>query len=1079
MKNLTYKISLMILGLFAAAFAADAQEIKGVVSDMNGEPLIGVSVYVDGTTLGVATGIDGDYVINVPDAKGKTLVFSMIGLAEKKVVIGNNTTIDVVLEEDANFLDETVVIGYATVKRRDLMGSVTSVGNEALTQVPVASVGEALAGKMAGVQVTTTEGDPDAEIKIRVRGGGSITQDASPLYIVDGFPVESISDIPASDIQSIDVLKDAFSTAIYGSRGANGVVLVTTKSGASGKISVSYNAYWGQKKMANADAIQTGSPYDFVQNQYEFAVLRDRLDDDFVKVFGVFEDMDLYKNVEKNDWVKKVFGNVGSTFSQNLSVSGSTDKVKWTASYAHVGDEAIMMGSDYKRDNLNFKTQYKPIKQITVDINARYSRTEVMGAGANSMNDGGSTSSNGRLKHAVQYTPFPITGVATDSDLAEDYGDNAPPLKSVTDNDNKRIRTNWTINGAVTWHIIKNLNLKVEGGLDDYSQEDNRFYGLTTYFANNNVGAPGGSEISLNGHPAVVYGNAFRTKYRTTNTINYNFEEVLKNDKHKLDVLLGQEYILTKSNKLSSTVGGFPDFFDSQMAWKFMASGTPVAMNNFYNPDEQLLSFFGRANYEYDGRYAVSATVRADGSSKFVKGNQWGIFPSAAASWTISNEGFMEDATWLDNLKLRYSYGTAGNNNIPSNVTSLLFQANNTSWISMGNTWWGPTTIGGKSIMPNPDLTWETTVSHNIGLDFAFLKSRITGSFEVYHNTTNDLLIQFPVAGSGYDYQYRNLGSVQNRGFEASLNFVLVEKKNFGLTLGANISLNENKVTSLGGLDKIEATSEWASTEIGTDYVVTVGRPLGDMYGYLSDGRYSVDEFTHNGSEWVANEGTVNASDVLGKEFFRPGAMKLKDMNGDGKITVDDRTIIGNAQPLGVGGFNLTGYLYGFDFSANFNYVFGNNVYNANKIEFSHSRKYSNRNLLTSMNVANRWTNIDWATGEEITDADRLAEINAGTTMWNPGANKAIFSDWAVEDGSFLRLQSATIGYTLPQEWTMKIKMQKLRVYVTGTNLFCLTKYSGYDPEVDTRRKTPLTPGVDCSAYPKSTGYVVGVNITF
>ena len=1072
MKNLTYKISLMILGLFAAAFAADAQEIKGVVSDMNGEPLIGVSVYVDGTTLGVATGIDGDYVINVLDAKGKTLVFSMIGLAEKKVVIGNNTTIDVVLEEDANFLDETVVIGYATVKRRDLMGSVTSVGNEALTQVPVASVGEALAGKMAGVQVTTTEGDPDAEIKIRVRGGGSITQDASPLYIVDGFPVESISDIPASDIQSIDVLKDAFSTAIYGSRGANGVVLVTTKSGASGKISVSYNAYWGQKKMANADAIQTGSPYDFVQNQYELAVLRDRVDDDFIKVFGVFEDMDLYKGVEKNDWLKKVFGNTGTTFNHNLSVSGSTDKVKWTASYAHVGDNAIMIGSNYKRDNLNFKTQYKPIKQITIDINARYSRTEVLGAGTNSINDSGSTSStSARLKHAVQYTPFPITGVATDSDLAEDYGDNAPPLKSVTDNDNKRIRQNWTVNGSVTWHIIKNLNLKVEGGLDDYSQEDNRFYGLTTYYV--------GNSATIKGQPATQYKRAFRTNYRTTNTLNYNFGEVFADDRHKLDLLLGQEYILTKSNNLSTTIEGLPVFFDSQMAWNFMASGTPVASNNFYNPDGQLLSFFGRANYDYDGRYAVSATVRADGSSKFEKGNQWGIFPSAAASWTISNEGFMEDATWLDNLKLRYSYGTAGNNNIPSNVSSLLFQANQSQWISMGNTWWGTTTVGGKSIMPNPDLTWETTVSHNIGLDFAFLKSRITGSFEVYHNTTNDLLIQFPVAGSGYDYQYRNLGSVQNRGFEASLNFVLVEKKNFGLTLGANISLNENKVTSLGGLDKIEATSEWASTEIGTDYVVTVGRPLGDMYGYLSDGRYSVDEFTHNGSEWVANEGTVNASDVLGKEFFRPGAMKLKDMNGDGKITVDDRTIIGNAQPLGVGGFNLTGYLYGFDFSANFNYVFGNNIYNANKIEFSHSRKYSNRNLLTSMNVANRWTNIDWATGEEITDADRLAEINAGTTMWNPGANKAIFSDWAVEDGSFLRLQSATIGYTLPQEWTMKIKMQKLRVYVTGTNLFCLTKYSGYDPEVDTRRKTPLTPGVDCSAYPKSTGYVVGVNITF
>ena len=975
------------------------------------------------------------------------------------------------LEEDSNFLDETVVIGYASVKRRDLMGSVTSVGNEALTQVPVASVGEALAGKMAGVQVTTTEGDPDAEIKIRVRGGGSITQDASPLYIVDGFPVASISDIPASDIQSIDVLKDAFSTAIYGSRGANGVVLVTTKSGASGKISVSYNAYWGQKKMANADAIQTGSPYDFVRNQYELSVLRDELEDNYVPTFGVFEDMDLYKNVEKNDWVQKVFGNVGSTFSHNLSVSGGSDKVKWTASYAHVGDDAIMLGSDFKRDNLTFKTQYKPIKQITVDINARYSRTEVMGAGANSMNDSGSTSSNGRLKHSVQYTPFPITGVATDSDLAEDYGDNAPPLKSVADNDNKRIRKNWTLNGAVTWHIIDNLNFKVEGGMDDYSQEDNRYYGLTTYYV--------GNSATIKGQPAMMYSNSFRTKYRNTNTLNYNFKDVFEGDKHKLDVLLGQEYIITKSNRLSSTIEGFPVFFDAQMAWNFMASGTPVASNNFYNPNEKLLSFFGRANYEYDGRYAVSATVRADGSSKFIKGNQWGIFPSAAASWTISNEGFLEDAAWLENLKLRYSYGTAGNNNIPSNVASLLFQANQTQWISMGNTWWGPTTVGGKSIMPNPDLTWETTVSHNIGLDYAFFKSRINGAFEVYHNTTNDLLIQFPVAGSGYDYQYRNLGSVQNRGFEASVNFVVLEKKNVGLTIGGNISLNENMVTSLGGLEKIEASSNWASTEIGPDYIVTVGRPLGDMYGYESDGRYSVDEFTHNGTSWVANEGVVDASDVLGKEFFRPGAMKLKDQNGDGKITVDDKVIIGNAQPLGVGGFNLSGYLYGFDFSANFNYVFGNNIYNANKIEFNHSRKYSNRNFLTTANVENRWTNIDWTTGEEITDPEELKRVNAGTTMWNPGVNKAIFSDWAVEDGSFLRLQSATIGYTIPEKVTSKIKMQKLRVYATGTNLFCLTKYSGYDPEVDTRRATPLTPGVDCSAYPKSIGFVVGVNVTF
>ncbi|MBE6216579.1 MAG: TonB-dependent receptor [Bacteroidales bacterium] len=1071
MKNLTYRISLLILGLFAT-LTAGAQEVRGVVSDANGEPLIGVSVFVDGTTLGASTGVDGDYLLNVPDAKGKTLVFSMIGMATKEVVIGNNLTINVILEEDTNFLDETVVIGYATVKRRDLMGSVSSVDNKALTQVPVASVTEALSGKMAGVQVTATEGDPDAEIKIRVRGGGSITQDSSPLYIVDGFPVESISDIPASDIQSIDVLKDAFSTAIYGSRGANGVVLVTTKSGAAGKVSVSYNVYWGQKKMANKDAIQVMSPGEFVKLQWELGVLNDDLDDEYIPAYGAWADMDQYASMTSNDWVQQVFGRTGNTMNHNLSVSGSSDKVKWTASYAHLGDKAIMLGSDYKRDNITFKTQYKPIKQLTFDFNARYSRTEVMGAGSNSINDSGSTSgTSARLKHAVQYTPIPVTGAASDSDLEEDYGDNAPPLQSVADNDRRRIRENWTLNGAVTWHIIDNLNLKVEGGLDNYSQEDNRFYGLTTYYV--------GNTATIKNQPANLYSNNFRTKYRNTNTLNYNFSDVFENDKHKLDVLLGQELIITKSNTLSTTVEGFPSFFTSADAWNFMASGTAISSNNYFNADDKLLSFFGRVNYDYDSRYSVSATLRADGSSKFAAGNQWGIFPSAAASWTISNEPWYEAGDIMDTFKVRYSYGTAGNNNIPTGVSSMTFSANASTWLSNTDTYWTTTKVGGKTIMPNPDLTWETTISHNIGLDMSFFKGRINTTLEFYNNTTKDLLIQFPTAGSGYDYQYQNIGSTLNKGFEATFNFVIVEKKNFGLTLGANISINQNEVLSLGGLDRIDSESTWASTELGPDFVVLPGQPLGQMYGYEVVGRYAASDFTHDGKKWVAKEGVVDASGLVGSNYFGPGSVKLKDQNGDGKIDATDKTVIGNALALGTGGFNLTGYLYGIDFSANFNYVFGNDIYNANKIEFSHSRKFKKRNLLSTMESDKRWTNIDWATGEQITDPAALDALNAGTTMWSPACQNAIFTDWAVEDGSFLRLTSATIGYTLPQKWTMKIKMQKLRFYVTGTNLFCLTNYSGYDPEVDTRRATPLTPGVDYAAYPKSIGFVVGANITF
>ena len=1080
MNNLTSKIYLLIVGL-CVCMTVSAQQISGVVKDSGGQPLAGVSVFVDGTTTGASTDVDGKYVIDIDDARGKVLVFSFIGMRTQEVHIGNSLVYDVVMEEDANFLEETVVIGYATVKRKDLIGSVSSVDSKTLAAMPVASVTEALTGRMAGVQVTTTEGDPDAEIKIRVRGTGSITQDSSPLYIVDGFPVESISDIPASDIQSIDVLKDAFSTAIYGSRGANGVVLVTTKSGASGKFSVSYNAYYGVKKMANKDAITVMSPYEFVRTQYEIDSMRGDIEEEYIPVFGLFQDMDVYKNMEGNDWIQQVFGKLGTTFNHNLSVSGSTDKVRWTASYSHIGEDAVMVGSNYKRDNLNLKANYKPIKELTFDFNVRFSNTDVLGAGSNSVNDAGSTSNNGRLKHAVQYTPIPVTGALTGSDLEEDYGDNAPPLQSVADNDNKRKRTSWNINGAVTWHIIDNLNFKVEGGYEDYSQEDNRFYGLTTYYVANSA------QIEYRNKPATIYKNLFRKRIRNTNTLSYNFEDVFTDDRHHLDLLLGTEYILTKTNTLSSTVENFPEFFDSQMAWNFMASGSAVATNNFYDPNDQLLSFFGRVNYVFDERYSVSATMRADGSSKFTKGNQWGYFPSAAASWTISNEPWMEGASgWLDNLKLRYSFGTAGNNNIPQNVASQYFSASANSNLSMNDTWWSPTKVDGKTIMPNEDLTWETTLSHNVGLDFSFLKSRISGTVELYHNTTQDLLIRFPVAGSGYDYQYRNLGSVLNKGLEVSLNFVLFEKKNFGLTLGGNISFNKNKVLSLGGLDSIEDNAGWASTEITSDYIVTVGRPLGDMYGFISDGMYGVDEFTCDPATgvWTPNPGTVDESDLIGDEFFRPGAVKFKDISGqngepDGKIDSYDKTIIGNALPLGTGGFAISGYLYGFDFAANFNYVFGNDIYNANKIEFTSSRKYYRRNLLASMNADERWTNIDWTTGKEITDPEQLAQVNAGKTMWSPGINKAVFSDWAVEDGSFLRLSSATIGYTLPSHITMKAKISRLRFYVTGTNLFCLTKYSGYDPEVDTRRKTPLTPGVDYSAYPKSIGFVAGLNLTF
>ena len=1077
------KFILALLGMVTALSLSAQTTVKGVVTDENGEPLIGAGVMVEGSTTGTITGIDGDYVLTVP-ANAVNLVFSFIGLADQTVAINGQTEINVVLKADQTFLDEVVVVGYATVKRRDLLGSVSSVGADKLAEQPVTTVTEALSGKMAGVSVVTTEGDPDADIKIRVRGGGSITQDSSPLYIVDGFPVESINDISSSEIASIDVLKDAFSTAIYGSRGANGVVIVTTKSAEKGqKVSVKLNTYYGLKTMANRNAIQPMNPENFVKFQYELASIRDKVSDNYTPYFGSFDDIDLYTGVVGNDWIGAVFGNTGSSFSADASISGSGENYNWTLGYAHMGDNAIMTGSNYLRDNLNFKGNFKTSKTTSIDVNVRFSRINVRGSGANGINDRATTSGNGRLKHAVSYAPIPVGGTSSDSDLEQDFGDNAPPLRSVADNDSKRVRTTWNANAAFNWQIVDKLNLKIEGGLEDYRQGDDRFYGLTTYYVANTS--------TVKNTPSTEHKELFRRRYRNTNTLNYDFAIVIKNDDHNLTALLGEEMTITKSNTLTALVDGLPTFYDAAMAWNFMASGVPSSSNNYYSPDDKLLSFFGRINYDYKRRYSIGVTLRADGSSKFARGNRWGFFPSAAASWTISNEPWMDSAhSWLDQLKLRYSFGTAGNNNIPSGQLMKQYASSTSSWISMSQNIF----TAGK-VLNNPDLTWETTYTHNIGLDFSFFQSRVSGSIEVYQNDIKNLLINFPIPGSGYDSQYQNVGSTRNRGIELTLNAPIVSNKNFSLNIGGNIAYNQNRVTDLGGLESITAQSYWASTEIGDDYIVQVGQPLGNMYGYKSDGFYTVDDFTWDGSKWVLNEGVPDASGIIGAAYMRPGAPKYKDIDNsvevkdeegnvightsDGKITMADRTVIGNASPDFTGGFNLSGYVYGFDFSANFNFMIGNQVYNANKVEFTSSRKYYNRNLINMMDVNNRWTNINWETGELVNDPDQLKAMNAGKTLWNPAIGNAVFSDWAVEDGSFLRLQTVTVGYTLPEKITQKVHIRKLRVYVTGTNLFCLTKYSGYDPEVDTRRSTPLTPGVDYSAYPKSIGFVAGLNLTF
>lgn len=1046
--------------------SAQVRTVTGVVKDASGETIIAASVIVKGTTIGTVTNIDGAYKLEVPTS-GKTLVFSYVGMQIQEVAV-TGSVINVTLIDDAKMLDEVVAIGYGTVKRRDITGSVASVSAEALAAIPVTSAMEAISGKLAGVQITTTEGSPDAEVKIRVRGGGSITGDNRPLFIVDGFPVESISDIAPSDIESIDVLKDASSTAIYGSRGANGVIIVTTKSGKEGKITVNYNAFTSWKKKANNLAVLTAP--DYAKWQYELALLANDGDaESYEKFFGSYDDIDLYDNVPTNDWQNLVFGRTGFTFNHNLSINGGTDKSKFSFNYSNVNDKAIMQLSSFKRDNLNFKFNTKATKNVTLDISSRYSNTSILGGGANEQKE--VSSADSRLKHAMIYTPFPINDLTAESGSTDDseVGNLYNPIVNISDNDRIQNRKTFNMAGAVTWEIVKNLKAKAEVGYDDYTNKDNRYYGMTTYYIKN---APSSENQN---HPAVILTNTDRSTIRSTNTLNYDFKNLLNVD-HGLNLLLGQEYIFTKSTILGTTVHGFPVSFASEDAFKLTTQGDAYSIDNYSSPDDKLLSFFARANYDFQSKYLLSATFRADGSSKFSKGNKWGYFPSAAAAWRVSSEEFMGGTKdWLDDLKLRVSYGTAGNNGIPSGQMAQSFESQSTSWINNFSSYWAA-----SKVMANPNLIWETTITRNIGIDFTLFNSKLNGTVEGYWNSTKDLLINFPVPGTGYDSQYRNMGETRNRGIEVSLNYMAIDKKNYGLSFSGNIGFNNNKIISLGLMDDFGASSGWASTEIGTDYWIATGGSVGEMLGYVSDGRYEVSDFSgynETTKKWILNEGVADATGVLGT--VRPGSMKLKNLTeGDNMITVEDRRIIGNANPVHTGGMTINSRLYGFDLGASFNWSVGNDIYNANKVEYTSTSKYQYRNMISTMADGQRWTNLK-ADGTISNDAAELTALNANTNMWSPYMARYVLSDWAIEDGSFLRLNTLTLGYTLPKSITTALKISNLRVYASGYNVFILTNYTGFDPEVSTRRQTALTPGVDYSAYPKSRQIIVGVNLGF
>lgn len=1045
------------------AIQQQKQTITGKIVDAAGMPIIGANIVEAGTTNGTVTDIDGNFALQVEE--NAEIQISYIGYVGQNILIKENTVFNIILQEDFQMLDEVVAIGYGTARRKDLTGSVSSVSGSSLQDIPVTSAAQAIVGRMAGVQVTKTEGAPDADVKIRVRGGGSITQDNSPLFIVDGFPVDNINDIAPTDIASIDILKDASSSAIYGARGANGVILITTKKGTEGKGKVSFNTYFGIKNITKN--LEVLDPYEYVLYQYENGSA-------LVQNFGNFQDYELYKQIKGTNWQDDIFGQTGNSQYYNVAFTGGTKLSKYNISITHNNEKEIMLGSGFKRTNLTANTTNTLKDWLIIDFNTRLSNLNGRGAG---------TSSGGRLSHIVQYRPVNGFMDIVDSTLDDlDYETYASqsinPVDQTNDDYKRENNLRFNFDGAATIKFTKDLSYRLDFGVQYNENTKNNFYGINTSDAR-----------SLGSIPLANIVKNSSNSYRLSNVLTYNMNDFIPNN--NFTIMAGEEIISSKAKLITSSAKYFPKFIDAESALSMMQLGgltDPVETDN--RQPNNLSSFFGRINYDYKGKYLASVTFRADGSSKFAPGNQWGYFPSGGLAWRISEERFMEKTNnWLGDLKLRASYGTSGNNRISDNAWQKTFYVTSgTLYLDGDGGSASPTAIlRPNSVLSNNKLKWETTVTNNIGIDIGLFNQRLMGTIEVYKNITKDLLISATIPSStGYTNQWQNIGQTSNKGIEFQLNLVVVEKKDFSLDMAFNIGINKNKIDKLGDTKRWEQTDNWSSGRDG-EYLIEEGGQVGLMYGYVTDGMYSFDDFDYDSLTGIYSlkTGVPDDSGILnlkmpGSSKPMPGALKLVDQNNDGVVNLEDRVVIGNANPKHSGGYNVSARYKGFDFNAFFNWIYGNDIYNANKLAFtSFGSSYKYKNLLNIMNSENRFIYIDKTTGETVNDPIKLAEINKNATIWSPIHASYPLHSWAIEDGTFLRLNNLTIGYSIPSVLLDKIKINKCRIYATAYNLFTWTNYSGFDPEVDSRRNTPLTPGIDWNAYPKSRSFNFGMNLEF
>lgn len=1074
----------MAICLFASiAMHAQNLSVTGKVIDNEGLEVIGASVRIKGSKIaGTVTDMNGNFTIKVNNAARDVLQFSFVGMNNVDVPIKGKSQLNVTMTVNSVQLDEVVAIGYATAKRKDLTGSVSSVQGSELSKIPVTSVSQALAGKIAGVQISQSQGSPDAEISVRVRGGMSITQSNEPLYIIDGFQSDNgIRGLDPSDIASIDVLKDASSTAIYGSAGANGVILITTKSGKEGKADVNYDMYFGFKKLTKRLGVL--STLQYTQLEYERAMLGGDSDkSNFLKIYAdpyndskgditsqmlqAYSELPgIYGNRPGINWQDEVFDS-NTPISQNhkVSITGGTKTSDYNVSVSRSEDDGIMKGSGLTRTNIRAKFTQELNKKFKFTVNANYTDEETTGLG--SLNESGGFS---RMQHILQYVPT-IGKYGDDHDLVtnqsapiydSDTGNQMQnPLISIQAEERIKKNKNMQLSGDVVYKIAKDFTYRGSVTLRNRTMANNTFYHAMSRQAINT------------GSPYCELNDYEYDSWQYNNTLTY--APKLKKG-HSFDVLLGQEDYMLESRWKKNSYSGFPE---NEFGFEDLSLGATPGIPDNSHDRYRKISFFGRANYNYKEKYLGTITMRADGSNRFGDNNKWGYFPAVSFAWRASEEDFIQKMNVFSNLKFRLGYGMAGNDNIGSLQSMALMTSGNTPFGDKLESSYSKNKLG------NNDLKWETNITANFGIEMGFFQQRLQLGVDLYNNNTKDLLLNAQVpATSGKLDRMLNVGKTNNRGIEITINTVNIRNKSLTWETNLNFARNKNKVEALAGVDYFTKRSGWATTaEFNDDeYLIAVNQSMGQMYGYKLAGLYTVDEFNWDAAANKGKGGYVLKDPVNTpydkSNYPQPGSWKFENTNGDDTIDSNDKTVIGNAIPDVVGGFvnNLT--YKDFDFSVGFNFQIGGDVYNANKMYFTKMNNKSRNSLPQS---ADRFTYID-ATGANVfANPEKLAEINKDAKYASINGSSVLkFHSGYVEDASYLRLNNITLGYTLPAKLLKKIKVKNLRVYSSAYNLWTLTSYSGFDPDVNTKSNGGLTPGVDWGAYPRSLSFVFGLNLTF